>query len=447
VAVDGSHAYIGSSRGGFWAVDVTDPSTPLAVGFCDTPGYAGGVDVDDDLAFVADNVQGGLRVIDITDPTAPFEAGSYNTPGAAQDVAVRGDFAYVADWDGGLRVVDVSDPGVPREEGFCYTPDYAVGVDASADYAFVASYRSGLRVIDITSPGMPFEVGFWDTPGLAFGVTVNDGRAYVADGESGLRVIDITDPSRPRELGSYDTDYAKGVAVRGNLAYVADGWAGLRVVDISDPSAPLGVGYHDTPGQATDVSVVGGHIYVADARGGLTILRFTGTQPPGVGTFEPSGGSGRVREWADFTTTYSDPNGYEDVAWAFFFLDRQPPVTNGGLAAAYNQPANVLWLLGGGLCRPGQARSLSTEYVTLDCSGTSVSGAGDTLTINWRAKPEQCFVGGCGWNYAAEYVTDSIGLRDAGLVGWWRLNEATAGVPGKQAGAAKRGDRGLAVSV
>jgi len=142
---------------------------------------------------------------------------------------------------------------------------------------------------------------------------------------------------------------------------------------------------------------------------------------PGAGALEPSVGAGGVGNWVDFTTTYTDPNGYEDIDWAFLFLDRQPPITSGGLACGYNQTAGILWLRDGGVCRPGQVRSLSNDYVTLDCGASSVSGEGDTLTINWRVRPERCFEGGCGWNYAVEFVSDRGDLSEAGLVGWWRL--------------------------
>ena len=152
-------------------------------------------------------------------------------------------------------------------------------------------------------------------------------------------------------------------------------------------------------------------------------------QPPSVGTFEPNGGSGTVGQWTNFATTYTDPDGFEDITWAFFFLDRQPPLTSGGLAAAYIPSSDLLVLLGGGYCQPGQpATTVSTAYVTLDCENSSVSGSGGTLTINWRARPDSCFAGGCNWNYAIEFVADSGGLKNAGLVGWWRLNPASGSV-------------------
>jgi hypothetical protein len=150
-------------------------------------------------------------------------------------------------------------------------------------------------------------------------------------------------------------------------------------------------------------------------------------QTPSVGTFEPNGGSGSVGQAEVLTTTYSDPNGYEDIVWAFFFLDRVPPIASGGLTAAYHRPMDTLWLMNGGTCQPGEATSLSNTYATLDCSGTVVSGVGDTLSISWLVRPEQCFDESCGWNYAVELVGDSTGQRDAGLVGWWRLNPAGGG--------------------
>jgi hypothetical protein len=65
-----------------------------------------------------------------------------------------------------------------------------------------------------------------------------------------------------------------------------------------------------------------------------------------------------------------------------------------------------------------------TGHVTLDCQNSSVSGTGDTLTLNWHVRLEPCFVGPCGWYHAVESVLDSTGLQDVGLVGWWRLDSA-----------------------
>ena len=125
-------------------------------------------------------------------------------------------------------------------------------------------------------------------------------------------------------------------------------------------------------------------------------------------------------------TTYSDPDGYQDIGLSFFLLSRRLHPDHFGLMAAYHQPSNVLWLRGGGFCVPGQAQSRSTDYVTVDCANTTVSGADDTLTINWRVRPEQCFSGGCGRNLAYGYVSDSDAQSDAGVMGIWTLDPASA---------------------
>lgn len=94
---------------------------------------------------------------------------------------------------------------------------------------------------------------------------------------------------------------------------------------------------------------------------------------------------------------------------------------------AYIQPANLLWLKGGApstVCRPGQSITLTTPYAALDCRNSSVSGTGDTLSVDWHVLPMECPADGCGWNYVFEFVIDSGGLSDSGLAGWWRLDPA-----------------------
>jgi hypothetical protein len=70
----------------------------------DTPGFALGVVVAGNHAYLADGLS-GLQVIDISDPTSPQAVGSVNTPGRARGVVVAGDHAYVADGRSGLQVL------------------------------------------------------------------------------------------------------------------------------------------------------------------------------------------------------------------------------------------------------------------------------------------------------------------------------------------------------
>ncbi len=161
------------------------------MGYCNTtPGYAYGVAVSGSYAYVAD-LYAKLRVIDVSTPSNPTEVGYCDTPDGAYGVAVSGSYAYVADDHAGLRVIDVSTPSNPIEVGYCDTPGWAYGIVVSGSYAYVADYDAGgLRVIDISTPSNPTEVGYCDTPSYAWGVAVSGTYAYVADLHAGLQIYE-----------------------------------------------------------------------------------------------------------------------------------------------------------------------------------------------------------------------------------------------------------------
>ena len=136
---------------------------------------AGGVPqdvaIDGDYAYVA--AQGALSILDISNPASPVQVGFFDTPGSAEGVAVSGSYVYVADWDAGLRVIDMSDPTAPVEVGSLSTSGYASGVTVSGGYAYVADHGAGLSVIDVSDPRNPTEVGQYDTAGSTTYIAVS----------------------------------------------------------------------------------------------------------------------------------------------------------------------------------------------------------------------------------------------------------------------------------
>jgi hypothetical protein len=54
--------------------------------------------------YVADGGE-GLQVMDVSNPASPIEVGFYNTAGFARGVYVSGSTIYVADSDGGLVIL------------------------------------------------------------------------------------------------------------------------------------------------------------------------------------------------------------------------------------------------------------------------------------------------------------------------------------------------------
>ncbi|MBM3879693.1 MAG: hypothetical protein FJ387_08230 [Verrucomicrobia bacterium] len=99
-------------------IDVTNPANPVRVGGYDTSGFAAGVAVAGNYAYLAETQQwtgsnyigGGLLVIDVTNPANPVRVGGYETSGSAQGMAVSGNLIYLASGEGGLLILEQSRP-------------------------------------------------------------------------------------------------------------------------------------------------------------------------------------------------------------------------------------------------------------------------------------------------------------------------------------------------
>ncbi|MEW6041772.1 MAG: T9SS type A sorting domain-containing protein, partial [Elusimicrobiota bacterium] len=161
--------------------------------------------------------------------------GYYDTPGFACGVAISGNYAYVADWDSGLQVIDIANPASPQLAGSYDTPDWAKSVAISGNYAYVADWDSGLCIVNVTDPASPRFAGSYDTPGRACGVAISGNYAYVADDFSRIPVLDISSPANIRLVGTY---YTKGTScqlvLNNGYLYSADVLAGLSVIDLDD---------------------------------------------------------------------------------------------------------------------------------------------------------------------------------------------------------------------
>ncbi len=324
ISVSGRHAYVALQYLGMSVVDVSDPEAPVEVGWFAPPelGLVTAIDVSDGIAYLARG-PGPLAVVNVKDPTRPVQVGSWNGGGWATSVDVSGDYAYVI--AGNLFVLDVSDPSAPVPMYFApgsrCTP---VAIAVSGSHAYVAGDES-FDVFDISDPGVPLWVGGYSIGGFAFpsDIVVSDHHVYVTRG--GLSVIDVSDPTAPTPVGGYPGS-ATDVAVEGHWAYLTDSVVGFLVLDvsvppepelwgscdlpqevetyspgdialsgpytyasfydtvgiveISDPAHPRTVGFIDTPGFAGHLAVEGGHLYVVQGGGGLTVVDVTDPEHP-----------------------------------------------------------------------------------------------------------------------------------------------------------------------
>lgn len=211
---------------------------PGALSYVAIPGYANGVAVSGDFAFVASGST-GLQVVSLSaDRRTPAVVASLALGGSSNDVTLAGNFAYLAT-SAGLKVVDVSVPTTPRLLGTFAGVGNALGVKVRGTTAYVTG-GSSLFIVSVANPGAMILAGSINLGGTAWNVELDPTRslAAVAAGGAGLKLVDVSNLSAPILRGTASTPDARGVALRGTTAIVADYAASMTSVDIANLAAP-----------------------------------------------------------------------------------------------------------------------------------------------------------------------------------------------------------------
>ncbi|MCW8924320.1 MAG: hypothetical protein OQK69_11950, partial [Gammaproteobacteria bacterium] len=268
------------------------------------------VALDGNLAFVADG-SNGLTVYDLSkDPSAPLIDESYvvgNIGGQTKSKPLLGHatavklwrdtsdannirkYAFVAAGHSGVGVVDVTDPANMvlvkvfepikteyHEEGGVITPQYnkadgkSVDVLIVDDHVYFTYDSFGVLAYKIADLIKPLPVGMdptkiWD-------------RGEIGERPVAVARFKLQDPLL---FGSADLAELGGGAqgmyfhkVGGkHLFYIAYDAAGVAKIDWTDIANPVLVQHANTSGNASDVEVANGRVYVSDGGGGLVLMK------------------------------------------------------------------------------------------------------------------------------------------------------------------------------
>lgn len=241
--------------------------TPSAISFVPIPGFANGVAVSGDYAYVAAG-GAGLQIVGLSaDRTSPQVVSSLNLAGNANAVTLAGNLAYIAAGSAGLHVVDVTNPLTPQLLGSFNTSGNALGVKVRETTAFVAN-GSTLQVVNVANPAAMILAGSVSLSGTTWNLDLDSGRnlAAVAAGTAGVYLIDISNAAAPVVRGSVSTGDARGVAMNGNFAFVADRSNSMRSLNITNPSAPtiLSTTPQNQGGLLNDIALSGDFAFGAD---------------------------------------------------------------------------------------------------------------------------------------------------------------------------------------
>jgi hypothetical protein len=313
VTVRGNYAYIGVGSE-FAIVDVSNPTSPVRVGYVLIPGNVGDIEINGTYAYVS-SWDAGLRIIDISNPAEPTEVGFWGVELDFRGLTVKNQFVYLASRPTGLHIVDVSNPQAPQDVASIGCVCDLVDAVVSGAYAFAIDEEGYVRAIDVFDTRAPFEVDVIKLPGYsAEDIQVSGNYLYIADWDQGVRVIDASNPMNLREVGSFPisgvttrlaisanrafviTDVAEGfyilnlsnpvsptlestyelqsfdVNVSGRFAFVTDGNHALHVLDISNPSSPKDVGQYHVLSLPGALYVKNEKAYIGDESSGLDIV-------------------------------------------------------------------------------------------------------------------------------------------------------------------------------
>lgn len=159
--------------------------------------------------------------------------------------------------------------------------------------------------------------------------------------------------------------------------------------------------------------------------GWQVVGKWTVNQPPKVGSVSPKSSSSLAGSWVTHTVTYTDGDGAGNLRDVTYTVNSSADGKN-GVTLVYGSVNNRVWLrkpdlsgwLGG--VSPGTVKKLSTAYVTLDVSKTTVSRSGNTLTVRWHIAFTSQMKGRSLNQYMA--ATDRVGGRAPNtLMGTWTV--------------------------
>ena len=241
--------------------------TPKPLSYVSVPGFANGVAIQGNFAYVAAGGS-GLQVVNVSgNRMTPAIVGSLSLPGNANYVTLVGNRAYVAAGSAGLHVVDITTPTAPVLLGSFSTNGNALGVRVRGNIAYVAN-GSNLALVNVASPTSMIQISSLGLGGTAWNLDVDAGRnlAVVATGTSGISLVDVSNPATPTVKGSVSTGNSRAVAIRNNTVIVGDYSSSMTLVNITNQTAPVVVA--STPetlgGRDEDIALSGNFALAAD---------------------------------------------------------------------------------------------------------------------------------------------------------------------------------------
>lgn len=257
--------YFACYAGDLVIADLTDASAPTVIGRWSSGSVeCRAVGVDGTLALVGGH-EGQLFAIDVSDPTAPVALGEPLMLGGADDIAISGGYAYLGAVSvSRLSIVDIDPAHTFGDIAWSDVAGHVAAACATADPDLcLLVVGNELQVLDHGSPSTVSIIATRPLPGTPLRAAANGMHALVACADGGLAAFDIADPRSPVALGAV-TGVTEAVDLEIRDGYVfATGHGGpLWVVDAREPGLPQLVSSTPAAIPAASLAIEGNHVFL-----------------------------------------------------------------------------------------------------------------------------------------------------------------------------------------
>lgn len=214
-----------------------------------------------------------LSILDVRDPAHPLEMGRYQAAEPVVGVELDGDLACVAEQggpaatNGVLEILDVGNASNPARLGRVAVAGLPIQVAFRNGTAFVAERfgpwpdgNSVMEVFSLTNPSSPVLVGWFDAEGYIHDLKLAGSYAYLAGEDPLLSILDVSVPASPRLLGTFQTNGFSFQEPARCILPLPGGYACLAsetdffILDVRNPLEPVQAG---NPWQAREEGVAG----------------------------------------------------------------------------------------------------------------------------------------------------------------------------------------------
>ena len=267
----GNYLYtILKQSGGFYAIDISDPSSPDSVAFLEMETLnSAGLYVSYPYIYLAAG-PGGFHIIDISSPENPTITSTVNLFYPV-DICLSNNklLAITSSSPAKLRVFDATDPLNPVFRGQVQAPN-AVSVNALDNYAYVSCSEytggeNGLRIFNASDMSNPVETSYYKTQNKAYNTIIDNNQVFLGlNGE--MQILNTTQKDSPQLAGQYvmANQEARCIGYTGSNLYIAAKYGGnpLHVVNVSDPSQPGQTQVMTSPGEIISLKVSNQYLYI-----------------------------------------------------------------------------------------------------------------------------------------------------------------------------------------